>query len=604
MNVGRAYPSRLRWYAVAMIAIACPIAAGALLRVASREITLGRVGGVLVLFMLTLAAELRPVPLDVEGERLVSTAFVFVVSASLIAGWGWGVLIGATSIAVAQLPGRVGALRLAFNSAVYTLAAAGCALPALVLGGHSHGAIHDVALSFAAGTIFAAVNIVLVSLAITFATGLPLQTVADDHLRTSGPAFSVMVFVVAQAVLFWRQSPFLLLLVGAPLVALSLYQRSAVRRRVAERAATRDNLTGLGNHRAYQNAVETLVDRAVAGGSVVTLYLVDVDRFKQVNDRNGHTAGDAVLEQLGALLEELAPGCGYRIGGDEFAVLFTAEQPQNDENFPLVLLERVERMALPEVAEGITISVGVAHAPEHASEPGELKKRADLALYRSKRNGKNQASVFGSAELEGDADTRWTSDEHSLVVERLLAVLEARDSRMSEHSAAVGGLAHAIGARLGLDQPELEALHLAGLLHDLGKIGISDVILNKPAALTSEERAAIKSHPTLAFELLDGLELAPVDEWILHHHERWDGAGYPSGLAGAEIPFGSRILHVADAFHAMTSDRPYGSALSVPAALGELRDHAGSQFDPLVVDALERTLAAKESGRRSLAGVA
>jgi HD-GYP domain-containing protein (c-di-GMP phosphodiesterase class II) len=256
------------------------------------------------------------------------------------------------------------------------------------------------------------------------------------------------------------------------------------------------------------------------------------------------------------------------------------------------------------VTEGITVSVGVARAPEHASDPGELKKRADLALYRSKRNGKNRVSVFGSSALEADGDVRWTTDQLPLVVERLLAVLETRDKRTSEHSVAVGGLARAIGTHLGLDQVELEALYLAGLLHDLGKIGISDVILNKPAALTPEERAVINRHPALGFELLDGLDLAPVDEWILHHHERWDGAGYPSGLAGPEIPFGSRILHVADAFHAMTTERPYGHALSVPAAVGELRDHAGTQFDPLVVEALERTLAARESQRRALTGVA
>jgi diguanylate cyclase (GGDEF)-like protein len=564
--------------------------------------SLGLAGEVLVLFLLTLGAELRPVPLDVEGERLVSTAFVFVVSTSVIAGWGWGVLIGATSIAVAQLPLRVGALRLGFNSAVYTLAAAACAVPQLLIGGH--GAAAEVALSFAAGTTFVVVNILLVSFATSFATGFPFRAMCEDNLRYSGPAFSVMVFVIAQTVVFWKQSPFLLLLVGAPLVALNLYQRSAVRRRVAERAATSDNLTGLGNHRAYQAAVQTLIGRAVAGGPALTLYLIDVDRFKQVNDRHGHTVGDAVLEMLGGLVEDLAPGCGYRIGGDEFAVLFTGEQPQRDGEFPLMLLERVERMKLPEVGEGITVSVGVARAPEHASDPGELKKRADLALYRSKRNGKNQASVFESSPFEADGDVQWTSDQRSLVVERLLVVLKARDKRTSDHSAAVGSLARAVGAHLGLDEADLEALYLAGLLHDLGKLGISDVILNKPTALTSEERAVIKRHPWLGYELLDGLDLAPIDEWILHHHERWDGAGYPSGLAGAEIPFGSRILHVADAFHAMTTDRPYGYALSVPAALGELRDHAGSQFDPLVVEALERTLAATESHVPAATGAA
>jgi putative nucleotidyltransferase with HDIG domain len=181
----------------------------------------------------------------------------------------------------------------------------------------------------------------------------------------------------------------------------------------------------------------------------------------------------------------------------------------------------------------------------------------------------------------------------TVAVRRLLAALAARHGHVGEHSTAVADLARSIGRTLGVEDRELDHLYLAGLLHDLGKISTPDAILLKPGPLTGEERMVMQEHSRVGFHLLDGLDLTPVDDWILHHHEHWDGSGYPDGLAAGEIPFGSRILLVADAFDAMTTGRPYRRALSVPAALGELRDLAGRQFDPLVVSALETCLAAE-----------
>jgi len=400
-----------------------------------------------------------------------------------------------------------------------------------------------------------------------------------------------MVFVIAQAVIFWLQSPYLVILVGAPLFALNLYQRAAVKRRLAEHEAARDSLTHLGNYRAYQEAIAELAGDAVAGGGSITLYLIDVDRFKQVNDRYGHPAGDAVLEAIGSLIEELAPGAGYRLGGDEFAVAIP--DAVEDDDFAAELQARLASLGVAGIREQVTVSIGAARLPDHAREPGELKKRADLALYQSKRNGKNRTSVFRAdpfeLELAGMEDRR----PGLLAVRRLIAVVTARDELIGEHSVAVAGLARAIGSHLGLEESELDALYLAGLLHDLGKVAISDLVLQKPAPLTEAELERIKQHSHVGYQLLEGLDLEPVDEWVLHHHERWDGGGYPHGLEGAEIPFGSRILHVADAFDAMTSNRPYRRPLSIQSALAELRDKAGTQFDPLVVSALEECLAAE-----------
>jgi diguanylate cyclase (GGDEF)-like protein/putative nucleotidyltransferase with HDIG domain len=589
----RGYPPRLLGFVLPVIAVGLPIVAGAIAHVIGHDRPSAHVVlGIAVFFLLALAAELRPVPLDVEGEWLVSFAFVFVVSGVLILGWAWGILIGAASIFFAQLPTRPGPLRLAFNTAVYAIAGGLASIPALAseVGPHSNLGV-VVGVAFFSGASFVAANVALVCAAIGLASGQRARKVMDDHLRHSGPAFTVMVFVVAQAVLVWHQSPYLLPLVGAPLFALNLYQRGALKRRAAEVEAARDNLTGLGNQRAYEETIGEAIVDAGPGDSLI-LYLLDVDRFKQVNDRHGHPTGDAVLAKLGELIEELAPGSGYRIGGDEFAVLLHGDDP-TVETFPERLRDSQVALTFAGISEPVTISVGVAHFPDHAHDASSLKRRADLALYKSKRNGKDRTSVFRPEEPPFPGEPGIGESGSMVAVRRLLAALSARHGRVGEHSTAVADLARSIGRTLGVEDVELAHLYLAGLLHDLGKISTPDAILLKPGPLTREEREVMQEHSRTGFHLLDGLDLTPVDNWILHHHEHWDGSGYPDGLAGAEIPFGSRIVLVADAFDAMTTGRPYRRALSVQAALGELRDLAGRQFDPLVVSALDTCLAAE-----------
>jgi diguanylate cyclase (GGDEF)-like protein len=590
LNVGRGYPPRLLAFVLATTFVGALVAGVALRGLLAGPSTHVLVG-VAVFFALATVAELRPVPIDIEGQRLVSLAFVFVVASRPLFGWEWSVLIGAAAIAVAMLRDRVGALKLSFNSAVYGIAAATASLPNLVFGdGHGYGGV--TALAVTSGGIFVFVNVVLVCVAMAFSSGAKVRDMFLDYLRHSGAAFSVMAFLAAQVVIFWELSPLLLILVGAPLFTLNRYQRSSIRSRAALKAATTDSMTGLKNHRAYQEEVAAALEQADERRSVVSLCLVDVDRFKQVNDRHGHPAGDGVLKTLGSLIDELVPGGGYRLGGDEFAVL-VEDDPITAAGVMNELQRRLAGKRLEAVPEVVTISCGIAGFPVHADDASTLKKRADLALYRSKHNGKNCCSVY-EPEAAHETIRPVLPNIRLHAAEKLAAVFDSRETYVGRHSAAVAVLVQALGRRMGMGEWEVEQLRIAGLLHDLGKIGVPDSILNKPGMLDPDEEELLRKHPQLAFELLDGYDLSPIDTWILHHHERWDGNGYPLGLAGEDIPVGARIVFVASAFEAMTTNRAYRPAMSADAAMQELRDHAGSQFDPLVVAALEAHLAEQQ----------
>jgi HD-GYP domain-containing protein (c-di-GMP phosphodiesterase class II) len=576
LNVGRGYPPRLLAFVLATLLVGVPLVAGAARQGLLDLPSTATAVGVGVFFLLALLAELRPIPIDIEGERLISLAFVFVVASRPLFGWEWSVLIGAGAIGVAMLPHRPGLLKLSFNSAVYGISAAVASLPNFIVGsqGLQSGYGRVTVLAVLSGGIFVAVNVVLVCIAMALASGAKVRGVLADHLRHSGSVFSIMAFIAAQVVIFWHLSPFLLILVGAPLFTLNLYQRSAVSGRVALKQASTDSLTGLKNHRAFQEDIAATLERALAGQTVVTLCLVDVDRFKHVNDRHGHPVGDAVLKMLGGLVEELVPGRGYRLGGDELQRR----------------LAEAEFGAIPEV---VTFSCGIASCPKHALDAAALKTCADLALYQSKNEGRNRFCVFDPRHQELTRPALYGSRLHA--AEKLVALVDARDAYVGRHSAAVAQVVDAIGRTLGLGELEVQQLRIAGLLHDLGKIGVPDKILNKPSSLDAAEDELMMKHPQFGFDLLDGYDLAPIDMWILHHHERWDGGGYPVGLAGEQIPFGSRIILVADAFEAMTTERAYAPAISAEAAMQELREHAGTQFDPRVVDALDDYLAVSRS---------
>ena len=579
--------------------------------------------GIATFFLLTMLAEWRPVPIDPEGKRLVSLAFVFIISSEILFGWEWSILIGAVGISLAMTLDRVQPIKVVFNGSTYAIASGLAALPLLVETPESQSSYGLLAVSVVvSGAIFVFVNVLLVCGAIGLASGGSIREVFTEHLRQSGPIFAIAVFVAAQAVILWRLSAPLVLLLSAPLFALTLYQRSAVRGRVAEEAASTDSLTGLKNRRAFEEDGARLLagDEGPVGAA---LCLMDIDRFKQVNDRYGHLVGDAVLERLARALDEAVPERAYRLGGDEFVALMDAGEHLS------VIASVQDRFAsgltdLTELTEIVTISAGIALYPDHADDLHTLRKRADMALYRSKFNGRALVSVYEADELDetdvplGDGVGYLRSDSRLLTAHRLVAlvdavadasarergvltptkfsdVLDTWGGRDHNHSRTVASLAVALAQRLGVDGEELEHIHIAALLHDVGKIALPEAVLSKPGPLTDEERALIERHPIIGFELIRDLGIARAATFVLHHHERWDGAGYPHRLSGADIPFGSRIILVADAFDALTSDRAYRRGVSVDAAIHEVQSESGRQFDPLVVSALHEHFAHPET---------
>jgi len=240
----------------------------------------------------------------------------------------------------------------------------------------------------------------------------------------------------------------------------------------------------------------------------------------------------------------------------------------------------------------LTTSVGVAMFPQHAGDAEELIRRADGALYWAKRNGRNRILVFDSDTVEDlsaeERALRVEEQSYLHLVEVLAAAVDARDAYTQYHSQKVAALAASLAGSLGFDDRRVALIRTAALLHDVGKIGVSDVVLRKSGKLSDEEFAQIRQHPELGQRILCASPFADVLPWILSHHERWDGNGYPNGLGGEAIPVEARILAVCDAYDAMVTDRPYREAMDRDQALVELIRGSGTQFDAEIVKAFLR----------------
>jgi diguanylate cyclase (GGDEF)-like protein len=361
--------------------------------------------------------------------------------------------------------------------------------------------------------------------------------------------------------------PFVIVFAALVLIAFLLV---ALRRgqNVLVSAANTDALTGLYNRRRLVTDLDAALSRATDADPVL-LMLCDLNGFKAYNDTFGHPAGDALLARLGAALAREVGGRGraYRIGGDEFCVL---ARPGRDDINEVIA---VATDALSEQGEGfsITTSQGAVLLPRDASSGTEAMRTVDLRMYENKNGGR----------VPADAQT----------TNALVRAIHERDQEWAQRLASTADLAGAVCRELGVPVAEEIRIRQAAQLHDVGKVGIPDEILRKPGPLTSPEWAFIQQAPAIGERItLSAPALAPVAPLVRSARERYDGAGYPDGLAGDDIPLGARIIAVCATLAAMTSERPYAERLDTAAALAELDHAAGTQFDPLVVAALRQAV--------------
>jgi diguanylate cyclase (GGDEF)-like protein/putative nucleotidyltransferase with HDIG domain len=386
------------------------------------------------------------------------------------------------------------------------------------------------------------------------------------------------------------------------LAGFALHQRrriATLRTRIADTART-DPLTGLLNRRALEELLDMELERATRAGRPLSVIVGDIDSFAAVNERQGHAAGDSALQLVAGdcLKWKRRIDQAARIGGEEFALLL----PETDERGAFIVAERLRRATHRTFAEAVvpvTISFGVASSPAHGTDPVGLLRAADRAVAAAKDLGSDRTVIYSDevartlAQPGGKADGQL----QLATVIALAEALDIRDTGTGQHSHTVGRYAEMMARELDFEEEHVERVRLAGVLHDIGKIGISDSVLSKPGPLDADEWQEMYTHPEIGARLLSRPEFDDLRAWILAHHERPDGIGYPFGLSGDEIPVEARILAVADAYEAMTAERVYRPALGAEGARAELEGGAGSQFDAEVVSAFLRALDAGRARR-------
>jgi diguanylate cyclase (GGDEF)-like protein len=369
-----------------------------------------------------------------------------------------------------------------------------------------------------------------------------------------------------------------------------------------EARATHDRLTGVANRETLLGTLAAEVDRASRHYKPLSVAFIDIDRFKPINDTHGHNSGDAVLRQVAEILSGSirASDSFGRYGGEEFMLILPETLPEDavglaEELRTLVMSQQFTIAGNQKLKA--TISIGISGGRGSELQLDMLVDRADAAMYAAKSLGRNRVYLYRELDEESVVRRAPISPQHQAqataigqwandtATQALASVLAPQPQHRGRPSDMIASLATGLALEMGLPPEEIERIRIASLLHDLGKIAIPEEILDKPSTLSDAEWQTIGEHPRIGQVILEQAttlrEAIPV---VLHHHERYNGGGYPHGLRGSEIPLGARIVAVADAYHAMVHDRPYSAALDHEKALEELRSHAGTQFDPVVVD--------------------
>jgi diguanylate cyclase (GGDEF)-like protein len=357
--------------------------------------------------------------------------------------------------------------------------------------------------------------------------------------------------------------------------------------------AITDGLTKLYNHRYFCQALQDQIKKI--GSAELSLLMIDMDLFKLYNDLYGHFEGDRALEMVAAILRQNIGDKGIvcRYGGEEFTVIL----PYYDARRAYELAEKIRT----EIEAGffnvndvtqrfLTASIGICTYPHAAPNIEELLKRADLAMYTAKSQGKNQTVIYTPRIITKETNLKYNTEDafrpnYTATIYALAAAIDAKDHYTFGHSQRVAGYVTILANEMSLDKAHIEILQEAALLHDIGKLGVPEHILTKAGKLSNEEFEMIKKHVEMSITIIKHIPtLNHVIPAVIGHHERWDGKGYPRGLKGENIPFSARCLAIADAFDALTSNRPYRAGMTVSNALSEIKNNLGTQFDPAMAN--------------------
>jgi len=384
--------------------------------------------------------------------------------------------------------------------------------------------------------------------------------------------------------------------------------------RKLEKLAIKDGLTGLFNHRHFREVLKNEYKKAKRHSQPLSCIMLDLDYFKAVNDNYGHQYGDFVLAQSAQILKRLVRDTDFvaRYGGEEFFIIL----PNTDLQGAFILAERIRKVfvnnkfAKDKVSETVTISAGIsATSDDNVVSDDDLIANADKALYRAKWRGRNNVCYF---EEIGSEDTGSLKEElkkvedfhvrfetiHDNIKEtciesahNILCEIEKGWDYISEHSIRVSRYAETLSRKLSMTEEDINVIKHAALLHDIGMVGIKSNIIKKKDKLTDKEYSAIKRHANIGVRIIERTKLFQKElPIILHHHERFDGNGYPHMLKGETIPYGARILAVAEAYDVMRSNTVYKKASSEEDTLAELKECSGTQFDPRIVSAFIKVI--------------